>query len=350
MAGCGNLTDKDRIRIATLDGKSITRGDLRKLIRDMDDDKRPVIRNRADLLLVLNKYIDETILDGAAFELRTARAIEVPRARAMSVYFARNPSDRVTYEVQGADQLKKEDFDVSDGQLAAIKADIEFKIDDVEQELLRDAALAHLIQGALKEGTLTITEEEFQQEYDLYKERLYFYERLGFVGIRFMMAVGDAAQQAAVCRGRLDAGESFDDVLNLYGSISKVMIIESTIENNPGLERFRAFWDKAAGAQVGDIVGPVFMPDYEVLEPLPDGTVKKSAEPAAYVVLKVLQRTEPKSKTWQESQNDLAPMILRRKMMRNLREQHGAEIYEDKLPDPGRYESELKGPFVDAGN
>lgn len=347
IAGCGNITDKDRIVIGEIDGETIRRGDLRKLIRDMDDDKRPVIHNRADLLRVLNEYIDNIILDQAAAELRAEDKITVPREKAMERHFNRFPEDRIIYQVESAEELQRQDFDVSEGQLAAFQADIDFKIDDVEQELYREAALDYLIQDALRIGRLTITEEEFKQEYEAFKDQLKSLERVGFVGVRFNAQVSNAAEKAAECRRLLNEGRSFEQLLAMYHAVDPDLIFESMIENNPNLPRFKSFWEKVTGASVGDVFGPLYLPAHDIVEQLPDGTTRVITQPAAYVVIQVTVHVPPREKTWEEAKNDLAPQILRRKMIRQLREEHGVQVYEDQLPDPGRYDKDEQKTFVD---
>ena len=345
FTGCGNLTDKDLIVVAEIEGQEIRRGDLRKLIRDMDDDKRPIIHNRADLLRVLNRHIDDTILNDVAARLRKESKIDVPREQAEAIYFSRYPEDRTIYELEDAEDLQHQDFDVSTGQLAAFQADIDFKIDDVEEELYRDAALMYLIQDAVASGRMTITQEEFQHEYESYRNRLFFHERVGFVGIRFDANIANAAEKAAECRALLDEGRTFEQLLNLYHSIDPDLVFSSMAVNDPQSTRFRGFWDKVSGAGVGDVFGPLFLPAHDLFDQQKNESI---THPAAYVVIQITQHEAPREKSWQDAQVDLAPQILRRKMMRQLRQQHGVQIYEDKLPDPGRYDKEDRGTFVDA--
>lgn len=347
VGGCGNLTDKDLIVIAEVEGEPIRRGDLRRLIRDMDDDERPIIYNRADLLRVLNQHIDNLILDDAAYELRSEGKIEVPREQARAVYFRKNPDDRVIYEVQTAEELQQADLDVSEGQLAAFKADIDFQVDDVEEELYRQAALNYLIQEAVDSGRLTITDQEYQQEYEIYKNRLRTLERVGFVGVRFDAHVPNAAEKAAECRRLYDEHGNFDQLLAAYHRINPELVFQSMIENNPSLARFKGVWDKLTGASVGDVFGPLYLPAHDVMEQLPDGSYRSVRQPDAYVVIRVTVYEPPKAKDWQEARADLAPLILRRKMIRQLRADHGVQVYEDKLPDPSRYDREERGVFVD---
>ena len=58
--GCGMIADKDRIKVAKINDRYITRGDLYKVIREMPDAERD-IRTKGDMLRVLNRHIDELI-------------------------------------------------------------------------------------------------------------------------------------------------------------------------------------------------------------------------------------------------------------------------------------------------
>jgi hypothetical protein len=295
----------------------------------------------------LNRHIDETILDQLALQLRGERKIDVPRSVSKLTYFMRNPEDRVKYEVQTVEDMEEQDFDVSQGQINAIKADIEFKIDRVEGELLREAALQYAYKEALRNGTLTITDDEFKREYELNKNRLFFYERVGFIGVRFIAGFPQSPDEVENAKERLDGGMSFEELINLYGGINEDMIVTSQIYNDPRLPRFQSFWNKVSGAEVGEVIGPLYMPEYTYQEQKPDGTIESVKQPAAHMIIQVTEHEPARQKSWEDAKVDLAPLILRRKMMQRLREEHGVEVYEDKLPDPGRYDSGGKSMFID---
>ena len=87
FAGCGQITDKDRIKVAKIGDKYITRGEIFRIIRDMPDTQRPMIRNRSDLLRVLNQYIDSRIKLPLGQHLAEEGKIEVPREVARETFF-----------------------------------------------------------------------------------------------------------------------------------------------------------------------------------------------------------------------------------------------------------------------
>lgn len=347
FAGCGQITDKDRIVIAELDGEPIRRGDLRRLIRDMDDDERPIIRNKGDLLRVLNKHIDDTLLDTIVARLRGEKVISVDREQAREIYFGRNPDDRRIYALESEEDLEKSELGISVGQLNAFKADMEFDIDHVEDSLYRQAALNHVTAEALEEGAIEVTEEELRNEYQYMKDRLFYFERIGFVGVRFPTSLPEAARAAASVRQRYDDGMSFEDIVEYYHDLDPKLVVQSMIENNPSLDRFQSFWQKASGKQEGEVVGPVYMAAYSQAERKPDGSVEVVEHPASYVVFQVVESVPMRQKTFEEAQQEIVPVVARRKMMRKLREDHGVKVIEENLPDPARYGAPKEGEFID---
>lgn len=51
--------------------------------------------------------------------------------------------------------------------------------------------------------------------------------------------------------------------------------------------------------------------------------------------------------TLDEARLLIAPTILIAQEMRQLREQHGVEIYEDNLPNPAQFGSQFADPLAD---
>ncbi len=133
------------------------------------------------------------------------------------------------------------------------------------------------------------------------------------------------------------AGEKFDAVYNEMAARSPGYVIESEIDNNPSLERFRGFWMSVSGAEKGAVLGPVFLPEYQLMVEAPDGKVRAKTMPAAYLVLEVIEHYPERTLSLEESKQSLLPTILVSKMMQRLREQNRVEVYEDKLPDPALF-------------
>jgi hypothetical protein len=163
---------------------------------------------------------------------------------------------------------------------------------------------------------------------------------LKFQGIRFAAEDQDSEAQAAAVRKRLDAGEKFEDVYKEFGAKNPNLVIESEIENNPSLDKFKGFWLNASECKEGDIIGPVYLPEYQVMVTAQGKSAYRNM-PAVYVVLRVIEHRAEREQTIDEAKLSLAPGILVVKTMKLLRDQHGVEVYEKKLPDPAMFSNKL---------
>ena len=335
-AGCGLIADKDRIKIAKVDDEYITRGDLFKVIREMPDDERPIIRNKGDMLRVLNAYIDGAIKTplGEAAELETGKTL-VSREAAMQRYFKEHEEDNYAaiYEIEDARAIG-----MSEAQLDVAKQQIDLGVDRVLDKLRGDAAVAYRAAAALKEGTLVLDDADFEQEYRVRKGELKKLEWMSFQALRFPTGMPGSETLAASVRKRVDAGEMFDAIRDEYAAKNPDLVVESEIENNPGLAKFRGFWVNASGCKQGDIIGPVYLPSYQAMAGVDEeGRRRVKNMPATYLVLKVLEHRPETTLELEQAKPALLPTILLAKMMEQLREEHGVEIYEDKLPDPSMF-------------
>lgn len=171
------------------------------------------------------------------------------------------------------------------------------------------------------------------------KEQLVRYEEISFVGVKFPSTLADASAQAAQVRERLNGGESFDAILAEYVEKDKQeqvgYIIQSDIQNNPSLEKFRGFWSAASGAEVGAIVGPVYLPSYQQIIEDKEGRKVAVNMPDAYLIFRVIEHRPQRELSLDEARMLVAAPLLKAKMMHLLRDENGVEVYEDKLPDPG---------------
>ena len=346
-AGCGFIADKDLIKIAKFKDRYITRGELAKVIRDTPDDERPIIRNKGDLLRVLNDYIDDLIKTPIAEEMQKQLEAQgktlAPREAAMQRYFKEHAEDNYAamYSTENAEAAG-----MSQIQLDAAKAQIDLGIDRVLEKMRGEAAVAVRAMEAVKKGTLTITDEEYQQEYALRKDDLKKLEWMRFWSIRFPADMPNSETAAANVRKRLDAGESFEKLVEEYAARNPNFVLSSEIENNPGLAKFQQFWLNASGAKKGDIIGPVFLPEYQIMSnPNAQGKAAVRDMPAAYLVLQVLDQRPETTFTIEEAKPKLAPFIFISKMTAQLRQEEGVEIYEDKLPDPAMFSNRTGEPF-----
>ncbi|HOZ46120.1 MAG TPA: peptidylprolyl isomerase [Candidatus Hydrogenedentes bacterium] len=330
--GCGWIADKDRIRIAKVDDRYVTRGDLYQMLRDMPDEDRPQIGTKGDLVRVVREHVDSLIKIPLGEQLEAEGTIKVPREKAMQQFFAMHPEENYQLLFSEADPAS---FGMSPTQWKLARDEAEMAIDRIEARIRGDAAVMYLAVTAAKNQELDISDEEYEGEYKLRADALKTFERMHFMGIRFPSSDPNAAAEAADVRKRIDAGERFETVADEYLAKGKDYILNSDIQNDPSAPGFRGFWISASGAEPGDILGPIFMPA-SVGTSTSDST-KVMSMPDAYVVFQVLERWPERQLTLEEAKPVLAPVILVAKMMKRLREEHGVELYYDKLPDPGMF-------------
>ena len=346
--GCGPITDKDRIRIAKTGERHITRGDLFKLIREMPDAERPMIRNRSDLLRVLNQHIDNRIKLPLGKKLAAEGKVSVPRDVAREQFFREKGDEdeqlRIMWKMEvpdaGVITPMMQLYGLTPELLQFNKDNIEEGTDRMVEKLQAEQAVEYLAVEAVKAGKIAVDEAEIQREYGFMKDQLATFEELSFVAIRFLAEDSNAPTLAAAVRDRITAGESFDAVAGAFAAKGaaegREYVFESGIMNNPALERFRGFWTAASGAEPGDIVGPVYLPAYQQVAQDQSGRTRTMEMPAAYIVFKVLEHKPAGVLDYERAKPLVMRPLLTAKMMHLLRDENGVEIYEDKLPDPAQ--------------
>ena len=339
-AGCGYIADKDRIKIGKLKDRFITRGDLAKYIRDMPDDERPIIRNRGDLLRVLNQYIDEQIkvplAEEIAQQLESQGKILVARQVAQQKYFQQHSEDNYA-EMYFA--KSPEAVGITQVELDGKKQQIDVAIDQLWEKLKGDSAVAYRALEMFKQGTLTISDAEYEQEYRLRKDDLKKLEWIRFWAFSFPADMPNSEAAAAAVRKRLDAGETFDALMQEYAvKMPQFVQPAAEIENNPSLSKFQSFWNAASGSQKGDILGPVFLPEFQIMAASdPQGQKRVKDMPAVYMILQVLDHQPETTMTLDEAKKTIGPNILIAKTMEQLRQENGVEIYNKSLEDPAMF-------------
>ncbi len=363
-AGCGQIADPDNIKIAKVDDTYITRGDLFRLLNDMDDADRPKINNRADLLRVLNQHIDAKIKVPLGQQLAQEGKIQLSRDAAREQYFKECGDDqeqmRAIWGMEppagGEITPLMKVYNLTPQGIISMKNIIEQKTDKIMERLLGDKAVEFVALTDLQSGKLSLDAEELEREYKLRKSTLKKYEWLRFQAVRYPAGPDDALAQAAKIRERINAGETFESIVAEVQALestsiarpgAKATIIESEIENNPGLQKFRGFWSVASGAEPGTVIGPVYLPQYQQMSQDAQGRPQVMNMPEAWMVLKVLDHRPESEMTLDEAKMMIAPGLVVAQTMKNLREQHGVEIYEDKLPDPARFGGKFEDPFKD---
>lgn len=355
LAGCGRIADTDQIQVATLDGKAITRGDLFRIIRNMRDDERPVIRNRGDLLRVLSQHIDEQITVPLGRQLAREGKIEVSPEAARERYFATmgDQGEQLrsiwNMEIPASGEMTPlmKVYDLTPEHLRAQKDFIDQETELILDKMLGERAVQYLAVEAFQAGEIALSEERLTQEYNLDPEAFQRLEQMLFRAIRIPADEPDAVPTLTEVRRRVDAGEDFEAIVDEFLEKRPGHVIESEIENNPAADRFHGFWQEASGAEPDSIIGPVYLPAYQQLAQDAQGRVVPRVVPESYMVLRVLEMRPGGALTLEEAKPALAMPVLVREMMQRLREQRGVRIFEDKLPDPQRFMDQSRDPLLD---
>ncbi len=348
VGGCGQMIDKDRIRIAKIGDKYMTRGDLMRLLREMSDTERPKISSRGDLLRLLNQHIDEQIKLPLGQKLKAEGKNDVPRDVARDAFFKESGDEGDQLRAMWNMEVPKngeitplmKEYDLTPEKLQFQKDNIDEETDRMVAKMLGEQAVQFLALEAMKEGKLKVTDEEIEREYRFAGDSLHTFEEITFRAVRFPAAIPDAAAGASHVRALINGGQSFDTVVDAYlakGQQDKFSyVIESGIQNNPSLQRFKGFWNVASGANEGDILGPVYLPEYQQMAVGQDGKTKSVVMPDAYLVLKVLQHKAEHTLTIEEAKPTLGAPLIVGKMMELLRKENGVEVYQNQLPEPGQ--------------
>lgn len=328
--GCGFIADKDLIKIAKFQGQYVTRGDLFRVLRNTPPEERPLIQTKGDLLRMLEGHIHDKIKTSIAAALSAENKIAVSRETAARVFDFQNPDFVV-------DIPNPEEYNLTQGDIDIMREEREIRIDRIQQKLLGEEAMRYLIEQGVKAGTLAVTQEETEAEYRLRKQELMKPEIVTFRGIGFPKALPNASAQAARIRQRLDNGESFEDVAREYNRSRTAYVLQTTVPNDPRITKLQSFWLSASGTEVGDIIGPVFVQAPEVEVPDEQGRRVRRALPDAYMVCEILAHTPQTVMSIEEATPELVRPLYYAKLLKQLEQEFGVEIYEDRLPDPSMY-------------
>jgi len=354
-SGCNRIADKDRIEVAKYDDRVITRGDLATMLRDMDDSERPKIQTKTDLRRVLNQYMDRQIKVPLGEKLAAEGKISVDREQARETYFKERGDDEAMYRqiwkmdienLADGTPLMKE-YNMTPQRIRSFKTLIEEGTDDMVKRLQGDQAVAYWAAEAYRQGNTNVDEEALKTEYDLRKDEFHQLERIHFLGIRIPAQAQDALTVAGRLRQEIDKGAGFDAVAAQLQARSKETVFESDIANNPGVDRFKGFWETASGAKPGDVLGPVYLPQFQTYAKDAQGKVQAVVMPDAWVILKVLESAPEQEVTFEQAKPMLIPAILQGEMIMKLRQDHGVEIFDDRLPDPSTGGGGIGDPFLD---
>jgi hypothetical protein len=332
----GRLADKDQYIIADYQEEVIRRADVTEWLMAMPDERRPLIQTQEDYLNALNTMINDRIKADLAKRLKKENKIEVSRDEARKIYFEKHPELMNVYKIVDPTQL-----DFSAQQLKAMKAEVEFGIDDEMDLLFAEEAHRFYTKESANNGTITVTQEEVDAEYQLQRSDLMTYELVSFDAMVF-----NQMGQAAATRQRIQNGESFGQLFEQVLNKTPQLAIGRSFENNPNQEQFRRFWLSVSGCKKGDILGPLPLPEHDVLGRTADGRTAAQKFPPSIVVLEVVDRQDPREKTVEEAGIELTVHLLLTKSMDTLRQEYGVVIYKDKLPRPEGYGNQFKDSMI----
>jgi hypothetical protein len=330
--GCGFMTDKGRIRVAKVGEDYITRDDLARIIREMPAEERPQIRTKGDLLVALNDIIDEKIKQAQAEALRDQGKIRVQREEAEVAYIMRYP-EKFQEFLQLEAVLPEDD-------IQSYREEREIGIDREEERLYGDRALSYLIADTVQRGALSVTDEQYEEQYELRKGQLYTFEQVVIDGVYLPKDAEyevDVYAEATEVKERIEAGEDPEVIAKEYAEQNGGQL-KVGLENKMVDPKFAMFWQQASQSEEGDVV-TAFIPGWQRNRTNPDGTQETVPIPDSQLVCRIERYVPARQKTLEEAKPQLEASILFAKMMEQLREQSGVEVYENKLPDPGIYDA-----------
>ena len=78
-----------------------------------------------------------------------------------------------------------------------------------------------------------------------------------------------------------------------------------------------------------------------------NGQQRLQTIPPMYLVLKIVSQTDKRPMTLAEARPFIATSLLKSKVMKKLRDEHGVEVFSDKLWRPEGYGNQYKDQMID---
>jgi len=350
---CAQLADRNNVRVAKVDGEYITRADFHDYIRSFPEMTRPKINNTADMLAVLNRmvdgrvkaqYVDPVIMSKLNDEQRAGLLAET-EARARETFFLRLGDQaeqmRAVWEMEipANDQPTElmNVYGLTADSLRETQAFIREQSAIIQRELLADQAVTILAGQALQAGEIAVDPKALELEFAFQRENLVLPESVTFTGIRIAVREPGSAEKAKAVRQRLDSGESFDLIAQGFRAQTPESVTQNTLQRSEASQSFEEFWNAIGTAAPGDTAGPILMPSYQQMAVDASGQQRPMQVAETYMIVRVDAREPERAMTLQEATPRIAPPLIIAEMMKSLREKHGVEIYEDKLPEAGQF-------------
>ena len=346
-SGCGIVADQERLVIATVGNREITRRDFRMELRNLPPQDKPIIASHADMVQAVQDYVDQEVLLLEAERLSGLGIIAVPDQAAEDRFFRQNPDIVDVREVMDPTL-----FMVDEAGLETMKLGIQEGIESARRDLLAEQALAYLTHEAITTGSIAITEAEYNAAFQARRDELKDFERAWVRGMLFPILPetdGLVQRVAADARRKLDQGMSVDEVMNQYMPSDNFAAspvppqerlafpLETDVPNDPRLPQYRGFWDDIGTAEPGDIVGPVNVQPTTRFVTGPDGRPQRETVPPSIMLVELLRYEPERPFSLDEARELLAPRIIERKVKEQLRSQHNGRVIEENLPAPATY-------------
>jgi hypothetical protein len=351
--GCGMIADKNNIRVAVLDGENITRGELNDYIRAFPENERPQIANQGDLMMVLNRMIDERIKASLVAEQGDSVPSTISRDQMREQFFKSLGDEQEQYRAvwnmeipaDGQATPLMEVYGLTADSLRQMKEFIESRTEAMYQRTRGDEIVAMLVADALQKGEIKPDEKALELEYKFRAADLKRPEMVTITALRFEASQAGAAEAAQV-RTAIDAGATFDSYLTQMQQKNPALVFQGSLRHERGKNNLEGFWTQASGATAGTLLGPLFMPETQQVAISPDGKQRQVTSPPSYIVCRIDAREDERTMTLQEAVPIIGPPLLIADMVRKLREQHGVQVFEENLSDPSDFADAKQKPLA----
>ena len=157
------------------------------------------------------------------------------------------------------------------------------------------------------------------------------------MGDGFPGTLENASELATKMRTALEQGADLESVI-LEFSGQGGEVLESALQHDPRNLKFEGFWRWASGAEVGRIIGPMWIQGWERQRHDAQGQVVREVVPNSFLTAVITGTTPETTKTFEEAREEVTTPLLYLKMMNRLREGYGIETFPDNLPDPAMYD------------
>lgn len=344
LVGCGMMVDKDRIEVARIGDRVITRGDLKRHLWAMTPEERPTIHNRGDLLRVLESYIDNQLQQSLARNMLDEGQLRIDRDEIARRYDLEHPEMAMSIDAMVEGGIARADAEM---QYETIQQQREQGIERMYQQALARAAVVEAITREASAGSLTIDESEYEREFRYQADTLFNPEMVRARGLLFPAELPNSGPKSAEARRELIVEQNWDAVAAKYTQERSAIVFQSQLEMDPQ-PKFRDFWEQASGAQPGTVIGPIIIQGWEVVTRGADGNPVTRRLPTGYFVGQIAEQRPATPMTLEQAKEVIAPGIYYVKLMKRLREEHGVRVLEDNLWDPALFEEGSEGGMVAA--